>query len=92
MRKPLNLNSINQGQKEEASTEPEQLPWGRSINPVPAPVKEVLRQTDSSQSVLDAPAPGIPEESAAVSYSDLCRISIELYYFYVLIFKYLNND
>ncbi len=89
MRKPLNLNSINQVQKEEASTEPEQLPRGRSINSVPAPVEEVLRQTDSSQS---APAPGISEESAVVSYSDLCRISIELYYFYVFIFKYLNND
>ncbi len=47
---------------------------------------QVLRQTDSShQSVLGAPAPGIPVGSAAVSYSDLCRIILHLH------FKCLNT-
>ncbi len=40
---------------------------------------EVLHQTDSSQSVLGAPAPGISERSSTVSYSDLCRIISHLH-------------
>ncbi len=45
---------------------------------------EVLHQTDSSQSVLDAPASGISERSSTVSYSDLCRIISHLHFKFLI--------